>query len=315
MLNLERDHVRMLNALDEYGISVPLASSSDGDLVPPPATLGNTAGYIPAPPAISRTKQPPSQIYAPSHTSSAQAHVAPRSSDSATFGPSLTPTTSMSNAAAMATAQQYSFDSPSQLVPRDEGAQGVQAHTRGGSVGQGRPALPPPPFKRMMSGNSMVAAGAQNQATLYGSGSAGAPSALAASSITASPVETSSSSRTARPHGLAPDQASLAASASSTLVESQSSNRGAEAVSTAENSVSASASASAKESANRAAKSFRVTLEDPCWKVLPAALKKYKINDDWKLYALFICFGNTGQFLSSPPSITAGEELTMQSDA
>jgi hypothetical protein len=50
----------------------------------------------------------------------------------------------------------------------------------------------------------------------------------------------------------------------------------------------------AKDAANNAAKSFRVTLEDPCWKVLPAALKKYKINDDWKMYALFICFGNTG---------------------
>jgi hypothetical protein len=43
------------------------------------------------------------------------------------------------------------------------------------------------------------------------------------------------------------------------------------------------------------AKSFRVNMEDPCWKVLPAALKKYKINDDWKMYALFICFGNTGE--------------------
>ena len=51
----------------------------------------------------------------------------------------------------------------------------------------------------------------------------------------------------------------------------------------------------AKDAANNAAKSFRVTLEDPCWKVLPAALKKYKINDDWKMYALFICFGNTGK--------------------
>lgn len=39
-----------------------------------------------------------------------------------------------------------------------------------------------------------------------------------------------------------------------------------------------------------------MTLEDPCYKVLPAALKKYKINDDWKVYALFICFGNTGEF-------------------
>ncbi|KAE8211132.1 hypothetical protein CF327_g5088 [Tilletia walkeri] len=39
-------------------------------------------------------------------------------------------------------------------------------------------------------------------------------------------------------------------------------------------------------------RSFRVTLEDPCYRVLPAALKKYKINDDWKKYALIICHGN-----------------------
>ena len=45
---------------------------------------------------------------------------------------------------------------------------------------------------------------------------------------------------------------------------------------------------------NNPYRSFRVTLEDPCYKVLPAALKKYKINDDWRLYALFICYGNTG---------------------
>lgn len=39
-----------------------------------------------------------------------------------------------------------------------------------------------------------------------------------------------------------------------------------------------------------------MTLDDPCYKVLPAALKKYKINDDWRQYALFICYGNTGKF-------------------
>lgn len=54
----------------------------------------------------------------------------------------------------------------------------------------------------------------------------------------------------------------------------------------------------AKHEAHSAAKSFRVTMEDPCYKVLPAALKKYKINDDWKMYALFICFGNTERCLS-----------------
>ncbi|EIN03811.1 hypothetical protein PUNSTDRAFT_139116 [Punctularia strigosozonata HHB-11173 SS5] len=42
-------------------------------------------------------------------------------------------------------------------------------------------------------------------------------------------------------------------------------------------------------------KSFKVSLEDPAWKVLPAALKKYKINnDDWQNYAMFICYGADG---------------------
>lgn len=45
-------------------------------------------------------------------------------------------------------------------------------------------------------------------------------------------------------------------------------------------------------------KSFKVSLEDPAWKVLPAALKKYKINnDDWQNYAMFICYGSAGQYL------------------
>ncbi|EJF64222.1 hypothetical protein DICSQDRAFT_100982 [Dichomitus squalens LYAD-421 SS1] len=42
-------------------------------------------------------------------------------------------------------------------------------------------------------------------------------------------------------------------------------------------------------------KSFKVSLDDPAWKVLPAALKKYKINnDDWQNYAMFICYGAAG---------------------
>ncbi|KZT59871.1 hypothetical protein CALCODRAFT_449515 [Calocera cornea HHB12733] len=36
------------------------------------------------------------------------------------------------------------------------------------------------------------------------------------------------------------------------------------------------------------------SLEDPCWKVLPAALKKYNIKDDWQQYALFISYGPAG---------------------
>ncbi|KAG8530549.1 uncharacterized protein KY384_005052 [Bacidia gigantensis] len=39
-------------------------------------------------------------------------------------------------------------------------------------------------------------------------------------------------------------------------------------------------------------KSFRVSMDDPCEKVLPAALKKYNINADWKNYALYIVHGD-----------------------
>ncbi|OJA10448.1 hypothetical protein AZE42_05895 [Rhizopogon vesiculosus] len=42
-------------------------------------------------------------------------------------------------------------------------------------------------------------------------------------------------------------------------------------------------------------KTFKVSLDDPTWKVLPAALKKYKINNDnWQNYAMFICYGSAG---------------------
>lgn len=36
--------------------------------------------------------------------------------------------------------------------------------------------------------------------------------------------------------------------------------------------------------------SFRVSMDDPCYKVLPAALKKYKINADWRQYALYLVY-------------------------
>ena len=39
-------------------------------------------------------------------------------------------------------------------------------------------------------------------------------------------------------------------------------------------------------------KSFRVSMDDPCEKVLPAALKKYNINADWRQYALYIVYGD-----------------------
>lgn len=39
----------------------------------------------------------------------------------------------------------------------------------------------------------------------------------------------------------------------------------------------------------KAKSNVKVKLDDSCWTVLPAALKKYKIDDDWTKYALFIC--------------------------
>lgn len=37
-------------------------------------------------------------------------------------------------------------------------------------------------------------------------------------------------------------------------------------------------------------KSFRVSMDDPTWKVLPAALKRYNINAPWETYALYVVF-------------------------
>lgn len=33
-------------------------------------------------------------------------------------------------------------------------------------------------------------------------------------------------------------------------------------------------------------------MDDPCYKVLPAALKKYQINAPWDQYALYIVYGD-----------------------
>ena len=46
-------------------------------------------------------------------------------------------------------------------------------------------------------------------------------------------------------------------------------------------------------------KSFKVSLEDPTWKVLPAALKKHRINtEDWQSYAMLIFYGPFGIVLA-----------------
>ncbi|KAI6245383.1 hypothetical protein HI914_06593 [Erysiphe necator] len=45
-------------------------------------------------------------------------------------------------------------------------------------------------------------------------------------------------------------------------------------------------------------KSFRVSMDDPCYKVLPAALKKYNINAPWEQYALYIVYGDNERCLN-----------------
>lgn len=39
-------------------------------------------------------------------------------------------------------------------------------------------------------------------------------------------------------------------------------------------------------------------MDDPCHKVLPAALKKYNINADWRQYALYIVYGDQERCLA-----------------
>ena len=51
-------------------------------------------------------------------------------------------------------------------------------------------------------------------------------------------------------------------------------------------------SADAEDPSVQIFKSFRVALDDPCWKVLPAALRKYNIQADWRQYALYIVYGD-----------------------
>jgi hypothetical protein len=44
-------------------------------------------------------------------------------------------------------------------------------------------------------------------------------------------------------------------------------------------------------------KSFRVSMEDPVYKVQPVALKKFNVNSNWEKYALYIVYGNVERCL------------------
>jgi hypothetical protein len=49
-----------------------------------------------------------------------------------------------------------------------------------------------------------------------------------------------------------------------------------------------------KDGLSNPMKSFRVNLDDPCWKVLPAAMKKYDVKGREEDYRLYITYGDTG---------------------
>jgi hypothetical protein len=303
----------MLNALEEQGIAVPVASSADGDImheISSAKPMGAGAGArwrefdegADAVSPISRSlpvgvgqnncacswhrgetlltyadlqgssKQArrASQIF-PSSLASSTASIPPplNTADSPAFGDSFTPIT---NHATYPTA----YDSPAEKE-RSNSAQTQAQPTRIPQAGQ-------QPLSRMISGTSLANSPAH-------------PSPPPSSSLPASAQHASTPQRS----NLAPSQSApsgtLLPSPNNLPTSSNAPTTASSAIapqSAADGTVASSSAKAAKESARQAASAFRVTLEDPCWKVLPAALKKYKINDDWKQYALFICFGNTG---------------------
>ena len=54
---------------------------------------------------------------------------------------------------------------------------------------------------------------------------------------------------------------------------------------------------SSTTSQDEVSKTFRVALDDPCFKVLPVALKKYNITSDWRDYALYIVHSDQARCL------------------
>jgi protein STE50 len=49
-----------------------------------------------------------------------------------------------------------------------------------------------------------------------------------------------------------------------------------------------------KDGVSNPMKSFRVNMDDPCWKVLPAAMKKYDVKGREEDYRLYITYGDIG---------------------
>lgn len=306
MLTLERNHQNLLSTLEESGIQVPVAySSPDRDPVYK-GFLGlngdaNEMRFLAAagdqsdPDEIRMVRsnvslaciykgedlisvnQGPSNVrrrvvnnVAPSRlglsTSSAPV---PLTSTTATFQDSFAPSVAIHSESSTPTTASgtYPFQSPSVPLKADKGAIAP------------KPAVSrPAPLKRLVSGNSIMSS---NPGTLpSGADLLSAPTTLAMATygkpsvVAALPVSSRSGV-----HDAVPATTSLALSSSRLAPSGTNARQGLE----------------LKADSGRSTKPFRVTLEDPCWRVLPAALKKYFIDDDWKVYALFICFETTGK--------------------
>jgi hypothetical protein len=271
-VNLERDQTRLLTTLQQSGFEVPMASSADGDIDRSHA-ISSRAQKLDA----SRSRSPRWQdfrsrsedeqeaVRRPSNTGSDVDEQGPSKQTARRASiqfPSSLASSTMTNAPPLSSDSATFKDSFTPTTtdgnyPFDSPSNhlGTNAQLNGSKL-----STQPPPLTRMLSGTTMMPTST--------SPTANAPNGLSLSTATKAQLQPSPNSL---PNG--PNPAAIPPSSGPSDQEKS----------------------KAKDAATSAAKSFRVTLEDPCWKVLPAALKKYKINDDWKKYALFICFGNTGK--------------------
>ncbi|EPQ27043.1 uncharacterized protein PFL1_05327 [Pseudozyma flocculosa PF-1] len=178
--------------------------------------------------------------------------------------------------------------SPTHSTPSATPTTATPAHGHGSSASAiqsptRRQAQPSPSGNLSRSASNNALAQARNISPVQQAGSSSATATAAATGAIHSTPATDASSKLDRVNPTAP-----ASSSSSSKTNTDSGP-----------SVSSNGHPSASTSSDiNPYKSFRVTLDDPCHKVLPAALKKYKIVDDWRLYALFICYGSTERCLS-----------------
>lgn len=242
------------------------------------------------------------------------ASVAPRTDSGGGHNSPMTPTTA---AHAYAATSSSNGAGPTDLSPT-QSTPSATSSSLGSQPGfsQQQPQSSQPPQANNAAATSMVSptrrlAHQQALSQFDGAGSSrpragslGASNTL--TTIGASPFAASTSTSNTNSTGVSTNPANAAASSATeredrkdaTAATSSGPNAKAATATTSSLSAPASASANTASSDSNPYKSFRVTLDDPCYKVLPAALKKYKINDDWRKYALFICYGKTERCLS-----------------